>query len=1074
MATVINYRQSILLGTLDRILDTTTIITGAGSFIKATPTSDLDPVSITLTGTASGFGSHTPTYQWYYISSLGGNWVTISGATASTLVIPSATFETHKSTGSYVTYRLISSFVGYNSSEDTHAIQYQVYGDIGNPGAAGENGSRYAQVYLDQWSDTVPTTFPVGDSVYTWATASFTNPATLNGWSKTPGASTPGYSLYRVIVPYSDKLVTTSTSITWPATPTMYVIGVAGAVGPAGDIGPQGPVGPTGNKVATISCFKWSNSGIGIYAQAFTYTWASKDISAYPAGWDGSAAAAPGSGYTLYQLNMVVTDVFDAILTNLNWNNATTGSIGYRQDGTIGPKGDSARVAYIVTTSGTAPITPTAGIGDVAPLGGWSFTATSNLSDGQYMYQSDGTMGASNIVWGAPYLSNLKVGSLSALSANLGSVTISTNGSLSSSGKSYGSGNGVFLGYNGGAYKLDVGSTSSYLRWDGTTLEATGIVIKNSSGQTILSTNLTSADLLNSSIVLNSNGTLSGGGGGSVTLNGIGFTGDTNATYGATSAQVTSIITAQTTANTAITNAATAQTAANNAASAASTAQTAANTANSALTNLASDNILSPLEKPSVVQDYNVIVGEQAGIDAQANVYGITTEKTSYDNAVIALSSYLSTLSGWNTIPGSDVTIVGTTFRTKFSDVYTTRQALLNKITDNAKIIADSAASAASAAQGTANTAVTNASTAQGTANTAVTNAATAQSTANTALSTANSATTALGTKLSLAGSQILTGPVSLNAATAILVGNTNDGLYLGSTGIVGRKAGITTFSVDQAGNAIFGGSLNAATGTFAGNLSAAGGTFSGNLSAAGGTFSGSLSAAGGTFSGTLSAASGSFVGAVNVGSFTGYAWPSAGQYGAHLSANGLLIGNANNGTYFQVTDLGNVYAPGFKVENGTLTISQLNVIGTGNIVNNAVTNRGGLSISGYHPVTGSPVTLFSYNGYWAGHWDIPVGVLGNTATIDIDINIDMSAYGARYAGLLFSYWYTSGGGENLISFKEASFIDNPNDPTKIRALSIRALNIGVGDVVVRFRMMNTVASSILATVDVRATAYVK
>lgn len=124
-------------------------------------------------------------------------------------------------------------------------------------------------------------------------------------------------------------------------------------------------------------------------------------------------------------------------------------------------------------------------------------------------------------------------------------------------------------------------------------------------------------------------------------------------------------------------------------------AQTAANTAAinsssalSQLTNLASDNILSPAEKPSIVQDYTVIMAEQSGIDAQAVSYGITTEKSSYDAAITALTTYLSSLAGWNTIPGSDVGIVGTIFRSKFADVYATRQALLNKISATASTYA--------------------------------------------------------------------------------------------------------------------------------------------------------------------------------------------------------------------------------------------------------------------------------------------------------------------------------------------------------------------------------------------------
>lgn len=175
-----------------------------------------------------------------------------------------------------------------------------------------------------------------------------------------------------------------------------------------------------------------------------------------------------------------------------------------------------------------------------------------------------------------------------------------------------------------------------------------------------------------------------------------------------------SVSTAQTTANTAITNAATAQGAANAAQTTANTALSDAATANTALANIASDNILSPSEKPAIVQDYGVITSEQSGIDAQATAYGITTEKTAYDNAVSALTVYLGTLAGWNTVPGSDVAVTGTTFRSKFFDVYTARQALLNAIAAKAKTLAD-------AAQTQANTATTNAATAQTTANTAVT-----------------------------------------------------------------------------------------------------------------------------------------------------------------------------------------------------------------------------------------------------------------------------------------------------------------------------------------------------------------
>ena len=104
--------------------------------------------------------------------------------------------------------------------------------------------------------------------------------------------------------------------------------------------------------------------------------------------------------------------------------------------------------------------------------------------------------------------------------------------------------------------------------------------------------------------------------------------------------------------------------------------------ANQELANIASDNILSQGEKPVVIRDTNVITTEQAGIDAQATAFGVTTQKTDYDTAVTALTTYLATLTTpvlWSNLTG-DTTIVGTTFRSKFADVYTTRQALLNAI----------------------------------------------------------------------------------------------------------------------------------------------------------------------------------------------------------------------------------------------------------------------------------------------------------------------------------------------------------------------------------------------------------
>lgn len=58
-------------------------------------------------------------------------------------------------------------------------------------------------------------------------------------------------------------------------------------------------------------------------------------------------------------------------------------------------------------------------------------------------------------------------------------------------------------------------------------------------------------------------------------------------------------------------------------------------------------------------------------------------------------------------------------------------------------------------------------------------------------------------------------------------------------------------------------------------------------------------------------------------GAYTGYAWPAAGATGFYLGPSGLLLGNGNSGgRYFQVTEGGDVYAPGFTIIAGVATFS--------------------------------------------------------------------------------------------------------------------------------------------------------
>ncbi|GEM_PF-2331220 len=118
-------------------------------------------------------------------------------------------------------------------------------------------------------------------------------------------------------------------------------------------------------------------------------------------------------------------------------------------------------------------------------------------------------------------------------------------------------------------------------------------------------------------------------------------------------------------------------------------AQTAADVANAAIADMARDDLLSPMEKPAEVLRWNAIVGERAGIDAQAASLGITTERTAYTTAYTTLNSYITGLgTQFSTIPGTAISIVGATYRANFKSYYDAKQALLNAMAAKSATVA--------------------------------------------------------------------------------------------------------------------------------------------------------------------------------------------------------------------------------------------------------------------------------------------------------------------------------------------------------------------------------------------------
>ena len=110
--------------------------------------------------------------------------------------------------------------------------------------------------------------------------------------------------------------------------------------------------------------------------------------------------------------------------------------------------------------------------------------------------------------------------------------------------------------------------------------------------------------------------------------------------------------------------------------------------------------------------------------------------------------------------------------------------------------------------------------------------------------------------------------------------------------------------------------------------------------------------------------------GSVRGGAFTGYAWPANGAGGGYyLGPQGLLLGNGNEGKYFQVAANGNMYSPAMDITDGVMSLKQLNVVNTVNIAGNSVSTMAkcagpGAATNIYVPAGQTMSVVGFINGY--------------------------------------------------------------------------------------------------------------
>jgi hypothetical protein len=267
-------------------------------------------------------------------------------------------------------------------NENTKSLQSPTSASFTWNPVTGANGTRTAILDMYQWSASVPTTFPVGVSVYTWATGQFTAPATPNGWSLTPPTSTAGQTLWIARTIYVDTATTATSNVTWTAT-TAYAVGAAG---------------DNGTRTAFLELYRWAASTPTTFPSGnSTYTWATGAFTA-PATLNGWSLTPPAAvtGYTLYACSVRYVDSLTTATSSVPWTTSTAYAVGAAgtngadgAPGTPGLNGLSFINAYLVQSqSASTPTFSSVTSGATIPSG-WSATSPA-VSVGQVMWYIQG------------------------------------------------------------------------------------------------------------------------------------------------------------------------------------------------------------------------------------------------------------------------------------------------------------------------------------------------------------------------------------------------------------------------------------------------------------------------------------------------------------------------------------------------------------------------------------------------------------------------------------------------------------------------------------------------------------
>lgn len=271
----------------------------------------------------------------------------------------------------------------------------------------------------------------------------------------------------------------------------------ASPISPASTVLNWLPAATVGVREGTAVVYQWAVTEPAISGTS-TFDWSTGEVTSAPTNWRTTISDAPGATSTLWVAEVPVSDSVVNSTTSVVWTSATPVPLGF-----VANTGAIPRIAYSKTTAALSkvPSTITTTGSTSFPANGswgtgtvWSDTLPTVVA-GESIWQAEGVYnpGTGNTIWGYPYISSLRVGNLSAVSTQTGSldvtgsITVGASGNIKGGQTDFNTGTGFFLGYSSAAYKFSIGTATKNMLWDGSDLTINGGAIQTAaSGQRIV------------------------------------------------------------------------------------------------------------------------------------------------------------------------------------------------------------------------------------------------------------------------------------------------------------------------------------------------------------------------------------------------------------------------------------------------------------------------------------------------------------------------------------------------------------------------------------------------------------